>query len=93
MMASRNSNGQTGVPSIMVPLFLGKGKQMRIRKFGPPGVVRPFTPRPDRRESMDVEEKKLETLEHIATALSAIDHNLEQLVGEFREFAKARSNQ
>lgn len=52
----------------------------RIRKSGPQGVVRPFKPTPDVRGDMDVNEKSAEALEHIATSLSAIDHNIERLV-------------
>ncbi|MER8416233.1 hypothetical protein [Mesorhizobium sp. M1329] len=49
----------------------------RIRKTGPQGVIRPFSPTPDLNGSMAADEKIAEALEHIAIALSAIDHNLE----------------
>jgi hypothetical protein len=43
----------------------------RIRKSGPRGVVRPFQPTIDMNNSISVEEKTLEVLEHIAVSLSA----------------------
>lgn len=52
----------------------------RIRKSGPQGVVRPFVPSPDVAGTMKTDEKIAEALEHIAVALSAIDHNLEAIV-------------
>ncbi len=51
----------------------------RIRKYGPKGVARPFQPTPDIDGSMPTDEKIAEALEHIATSLSAIDHNLDVL--------------
>ncbi|MEX3008365.1 hypothetical protein [Hoeflea sp. TYP-13] len=51
----------------------------RIRKSGPQGVVRPFQPSIEVATSLPMDEKQLETLEHIATSLSAIDHNIEKL--------------
>ena len=54
----------------------------RIRKHGPHGVVRPFTPTLELTEKLPTDEKIAEALEHIAVALSAIDHNLEVLVGK-----------
>jgi methyl-accepting chemotaxis protein len=51
----------------------------RIRVGGPPGVQRPFTPTPDIADGLSAEEKQAEALEHIARALSAIDHSLEQI--------------
>jgi hypothetical protein len=44
---------------------------------GPPSAVRPFEPR---RGQPDPVERIAYALEHIATALSAIDHNLQLLV-------------
>ena len=49
----------------------------RIRKSGPAGVMRPFIPSVEIAEKLPSEEKILETLEHIAVVLSAIDHNIE----------------
>lgn len=60
----------------------------RIRKSGPHGVVRPFTPTIDMNNSMPVEKKQLEVLEHIALALSAIDHNLEVLAKSVERIAQ-----
>lgn len=54
----------------------------RIRKSGPRGTVRPFSPTPDIQGTMETGEKIAEALEHIAVALSAIDHNLEILVAQ-----------
>lgn len=51
----------------------------RTRKSGPQGVIRPFSPTPDFTGEMPTDEKIAEALEHIAIALSAIDHNLEVL--------------
>lgn len=50
----------------------------RIRQAGPEGTVRPFKPNPV--VMNDENGQKLDALEHIARALAAIDHNLEQLV-------------
>jgi hypothetical protein len=44
---------------------------------GPMGVSRPFSPPPFENETGD---RIARALEHIAVALSAIDHNLEVLV-------------
>lgn len=57
----------------------------RIRKSGPKGVVRPFQPTIDINGSIPLEEKKLEALEHIAVALSAIDHNLEVIARKLEQ--------
>ena len=54
----------------------------RIRKFGPANAKRPFQPSP---AEMETGEKIAEALEHIATALSAIDHNLEVLVEHMKK--------
>lgn len=54
----------------------------RIRKSGPQGVVRPFLPSIDMTGEMKTDEMIAEALEHIATSLSAIDHNMERLVGQ-----------
>jgi hypothetical protein len=45
-------------------------------------VKRPFTPTPELTERLPTDEKIAEALEHIAVALSAIDHNIERLVGQ-----------
>jgi hypothetical protein len=55
----------------------------RIRKSGPAGVIRPYQPAIDFQGTMSEGEKIADALEHIATALSAIDHNLEVLVNHF----------
>jgi hypothetical protein len=52
----------------------------RIRKRGPEGAKRPFEPTMNGMEQWEIGEKVAEALEHIAIALSAIDHNLEVLV-------------
>lgn len=54
----------------------------RTRIGGPAEAVRPFIP-----ESgvTDIEEQKTEALEHIARALSAIDHNLELVAQNSKE--------
>lgn len=54
----------------------------RIRKSGPKGVARPFVPTVDIGGSMKPDEQAAEALEHIAVALSSIDHNLEAMVGK-----------
>lgn len=54
----------------------------RFRKSGPQGVVRPFVPTMDLNNTISLEEKQLEVLEHIAVALSAIDHNLEVIASK-----------
>ncbi len=51
-----------------------------FRKSGPDHAIRPFQPTMDLDNSLLAEEKILDALEHIAVALSAIDHNLETLV-------------
>lgn len=48
----------------------------RIRFGGPENVVRPYHPT----QANDPHEQQAEALDHIAKALSAIDHNLEVLV-------------
>lgn len=58
---------------------------MRLRQAGPPGVARPFTPS----LNTDETERAGDTLEHIARALSAIDHNLEVLVNTQQAQTKA----
>jgi hypothetical protein len=47
---------------------------MRVRIASPQGIARPFAPSLG---ATDVEEQKADALDHIARALSAIDHNLE----------------
>jgi hypothetical protein len=54
----------------------------RIRAGGPSETVRPFTPDIG---AIDVEEQKTDALEHIARALSAIDHNLELIAKNSKE--------
>jgi len=49
---------------------------MTIRIGGPTGSIRPFVPAIG---VTDVEEQKVDALDHIARALSAIDHNLEMI--------------
>ena len=48
----------------------------RIRIGSPQGVTRPFVPNIG---VFDVEDEKADALDHIARALSAIDHNLEMI--------------
>ena len=56
----------------------------RNRIPGPDGVVRPFKPLPEfGNSSLPTEEKLLETLEHIARSLSAIDHNIEMFLHHY----------
>jgi hypothetical protein len=50
---------------------------MRIRTGGPPGAKRPFTPTLGQAWP---EEQMADAADHVARALSAIDHNLEALV-------------
>lgn len=52
----------------------------RIRQGGPKGVVRPFSPTLDPQGTQEANDKIAEALEHIARALSSIDHNLEFLI-------------
>jgi hypothetical protein len=59
---------------------------MRIRNGGPEGTVRPFTP--NLTVMNDVEGQKADALDHIARALSAIDHNLEVLVNSVKRIEK-----
>jgi hypothetical protein len=54
----------------------------RIRIGGPNGTLRPFTPDIG---AIDIEEQKADALDHIARALSAIDHNLESIVTNSKE--------
>jgi hypothetical protein len=54
----------------------------RIRVGGPAETVRPFIPNIG---ATDIEEQKTEALEHIARALSAIDHNLELVAKNSKE--------
>jgi hypothetical protein len=55
----------------------------RIRNGGPQGVVRPFLPSPA--AGTDVEAQKADALEHIARALSALDHNVEVLTNRIEK--------
>ena len=52
---------------------------LSIRKHGPEGVMRPYTPLIDIGNELEPAEKAAEALDHIAFSLSAIDHNLEVL--------------
>ncbi|WGJ16089.1 hypothetical protein QEV83_07555 [Methylocapsa sp. D3K7] len=54
----------------------------RTRIGGPAETVRPFIPDTG---VTDIEEQKTEALEHIARALSAIDHNLELVAQNSKE--------
>jgi hypothetical protein len=54
----------------------------RNRTGGPNGTLRPFAPDTG---AIDVEEQKTDALEHIARALSAIDHNLELIAQNSKE--------
>lgn len=65
----------------------------RIRKSGPQGVVRPFHPTPDMAGTMKADEKIAEALEHIAVALSAIDHNLEAIVSKMDGLLQVQARQ
>jgi len=51
--------------------------QPKIADAGPPAAVRPFEPKVGQPDAV---ERIAHALEHIATALSAIDHNLQLLV-------------
>jgi hypothetical protein len=57
---------------------------MRIRIGGPLGTTRPFSPTLGQDTAA---EQMADALDHIARALSAIDHNLEALVVNVREIA------
>jgi hypothetical protein len=73
-IASRRSQN---APALLNEQASRQGAKLaRIRKSGPKNARRPFQPTD---EEMDTGEKIAEALEHIATALSAIDHNLEIL--------------
>lgn len=54
----------------------------RTRTGGPAETVRPFIPDTG---VTDIEVQKTEALEHIARALSAIDHNLELVAQNSKE--------
>jgi hypothetical protein len=54
----------------------------RNRTGGPDGTVRPFTPDIG---ATEIEAQKADALEHIARALSAIDHNLESIAANSKE--------
>lgn len=56
----------------------------RIRMGGPQGVTRPYSTLPP---TDDPSEQMAQALDHIATALSAIDHNLELLTKTVIEMA------
>jgi hypothetical protein len=57
----------------------------RIRKSGPVGVLRPFHPAIG---VHDPTEQIADALDHIAVALSMIDHNLEVLTKAVQKLAK-----
>lgn len=59
---------------------------MRIRQAGPDGALRPFKPTP---AASTEPQQKLDALEHIARALSGIDHNLEALANSTKKQAVA----
>jgi hypothetical protein len=48
----------------------------RMRLGGPPGVKRPYLTLP---ETNDPQEQMAQALDHIATVLSVIDHNIEAI--------------
>jgi hypothetical protein len=54
----------------------------RDRIGGPAGVTRPFAPTQGHHDAQD---DIVEALDHIARALSAIDHNLEVLISKLDE--------
>ena len=60
-------------------------KAKRIRMGGPPRVVRPYSTMPPTEEPA---EQIAQALDHIATSLSAIDHNLEVLVDHLLKQSK-----
>jgi hypothetical protein len=66
-----------------------KAMSRRDRVGGPTGVIRPFTPTQGHNTAQD---EIAEALDHIARALSAIDHNLEVLIARIggESFAVAR---
>ncbi|MDH7798438.1 MULTISPECIES: hypothetical protein [unclassified Beijerinckia] len=55
----------------------------RIRTGSPSGTIRPFVP--NLGVANDVEGQKADALDHIAKALSAIDHNFEVLINIAKE--------
>ncbi|GLS36376.1 hypothetical protein GCM10010869_19650 [Mesorhizobium tianshanense] len=65
----------------------------RIRKSGPNHAIRPFVPSPDFTGEMETGEKIAEALEHIAVALSAIDHNLEVLTTKMEGLLQIQARQ
>ncbi len=54
----------------------------RNRTGGPNETIRPFKPDIG---AIDMEEQKADALDHIARALSAIDHNLESIATNSKE--------
>jgi hypothetical protein len=54
----------------------------RIRIASPEGTVRPFVPNLG---VFDVEDEKADALDHIARALSTIDHNLEMIAANSKQ--------
>lgn len=59
----------------------------RIRMGGPQGVVRPYKTIPQTNEPV---EQIAQALDHIAVALSAIDHNLEALLRHLKDQTPSR---
>lgn len=62
---------------------------MRMRSGGPPGVARPYQPS----MTSDETERHGEALDHIARALSAIDHNIDVLTTAVQKLARAIARQ
>ncbi len=63
---------------------------MADRKSGPQGVVRPYEPE---RGVIDHTHRISEALDHIAVALSAIDHNVDQIAQQVAALANAQRPQ
>lgn len=57
----------------------------RIRTAGPQGVVRPFVPG----INLEAPDQVADALDHIARALSAIDHNVEVLANRLKDQTEA----
>lgn len=55
-----------------------------VQPMGPSGVVRPFEPTLGETDPM---ERAAFALEHIAVALSALDHNVEAMLAQIRAIA------
>lgn len=63
---------------------------MADRKSGPQGVVRPYEPE---RGVSDPNHRIAEALDHIAVALSAIDHNVDQIAQHVAALASGKPPQ